>query len=413
MLSYIKYFCENIFNYEYLSGIKKNDRKILNKFIKKSLEKYKYDKTSIYYRRAYIMDIMFTNKNKTYKFFFSIFNQPYLNDYVFNPDLKEIKKFIKSEYDLYDTVMYIKKLTRCSEYFNHLTFNILKSTNSVCISPRLFYTYKNKDVDFINRSKIKKYNTKLTKINGFTFLTDIDLNMYLFDFSNRNKYISERPILINKSERLYNMMINNKIKTKKCIDDAKNGLIRFVYYEINWVIEQVDEIKYFKFNSSEDTMFHRSNVILDFVNYNKTKIVDVIYMETSIEDTCYSDIWVNVENILLDSIKNDIVSNLELECNIITFDSEDCPRVNIQGSYGTCALWSIYLFYLYIFYPSRKEIFSILYKIDIRSRNDILLFFIFFVYKTCKDKIKRVNRIPSIDIDIELSENCTLLEMSK
>ena len=276
MMEDIKLFCDNNFNYEYLSKIKKEDKKVLIKFIRKSLEKYRDDKTSIYYRRAYIMNTMFTNKTKSYKFFFSIFNQPFLNNFVFNSDLKEMKKFIKSKYDLYDTALYIKTITKYSENFNHLTFNIIESTNTVCISPRWFYTYKDTEVDFINRNKLKKYNTKLTTINGFSFLTDLDLSMDLFNPSNNDKYKIERPMLLNNYRSLYNNMIKSTTQTKKCIDDAKQGLIRFVYYEISWIIESISELKYFI--KSQCPMLHRSNVILDFINYNETKIVNVLYI---------------------------------------------------------------------------------------------------------------------------------------
>lgn len=396
MMKDIKLFCENIFNYQFLQNIDKKNKKQLIKFCEKSLEKYDDDKSSIYYRRAFAMYTIFTNSQWSYKFFFSIFNQPYLNNYVFSSDLKEIKSFINSE-NLYNTSLYIKLITSYFEEFNYLTFKIINSTNAVCISPRWFYTYKNSEFTIINKTKKNKYNNTISKINGFTFLTDLDT--YIINKTN------DRQLLRNK----INYLLKNKIKTdeqtKKCVNDAKNGLIRFIYYEISWIIENIDELKYFE--KSSCPMLHRSNIILDFLNYKDTKIVNVLSMESSISQGNLN--WIYVDKLLLDSIKNDIEVNLGLKCNIITFEIEECPIVNIQGNIGTCAIWSLYFFYLYTFYPSRKEIFSMLKNIDIKSRNDILLFFIFFVYKNCKQFIKPTKRIPAINIDIELRNNCNLI----
>lgn len=394
MSSNIKLFCDNIFNYDYLKNIR-TDKKILIKFAQKSLEKYANDKNSIYYRRAFVLKVMLSNLPKTYEFFFAIFNQPYLNKYVYSSNFNEIKSFIKSKYDLYDTVMYIKSITLHSDEFNHLTLEIIDSTNAVCISPRWFYTYTRSEAKIVNKNKVVKYDDKISNFYGFAFLTDLNVNVI-------DKIINERKILTENINGLLQNKIKNDLKTKECINSAKNGSVRFVYYEISWIIENTKNLKYFE--TSGGPILHRSNVILDFVNYKDTKIVDVLYMETSIVD---NPNWYNVEEIFLDSIKNDIRSNLELECNIITFDSESCPRINIQGDYGTCAIWSLYLFYLYTFYPSRLEIFNMLNKINIRSKNDILLFFIFFVYKTCRKFIKRSERVQNIDID--LRNNCTLI----
>lgn len=396
MIKDIKLFCENIFNYQFLENIDDKNKKQLIKICEKSLKKYEKDKTSIYYRRAFVMNTIFKNQERDYKFFFSIFNQPYLNNYVFSSNLKEIKNFIKSDY-LYYTIMYIKNITQHFEEFNHLTLKIINSTNATCISPRWFYTYKKNEFYVINSYKKNKYNDTITKFNGFTFLTDLDTNVISKIKNGERQYLTKyfHSFLKNKTK--------NDAQTKKCIESAKKGLVRFVYYEINWIIEYFSGIKYFL--EPDCPMLHRSHVILDFLNYKETKIVDVLFMETSISEE--NAIWFYAEQLFLDSVKNDIESNLELKCNIISFENEDCPKINIQGVFGTCAIWSLYFFYLYTIYPSRKDIFNMFKNIDIKSRNDILLFFIFFVYENFKGVIKPLKK--DQDIDIELRNNCNLI----
>lgn len=81
---------------------------------------------------------------------------------------------------------------------------------------------------------------------------------------------------------------------------------------------------------------------------------------------------------------------------------------------STCAIWSLYLFYLYIFCPSRKTIYSILREIEMKSRDSILLVFIFFIYINFKKDIEG-QKIRERHYDIEdtveyLKNNSTILK---
>ena len=103
-------------------------------------------------------------------------------------------------------------------------------------------------------------------------------------------------------------------------------------------------------------------------------------METSIEDTKI-DKWYILENIILESIKQDIEVNLGLKCKIITFDMDQCPQINIQGHMRTCALWSLFIFYIYVLYPNRKAIFTTLKNMSSNDRNIVLMMFIYSIYR--------------------------------
>ncbi len=397
-------FCNNIFNYDKLNILKKIENpENKNKLIKlslTSLEKYKNEKDSIYYRRAYILLTILKEQKKDYKFFFALIHQPYLN-FRFLENLSELRKFINSV-NLYKTIIYIKNITNVVDNFNNLTLKILHSSNenfnAVCLAPRWFVTYNYHEFNYINKNRVNKYNTKLTKEYGFTFLTDIDLDVI-------DKIQDGREILKKSKKLFFRNSLKNIKNVKECIEKAKKGLIKFIYYEISWIIEDMIDLQIFL------PSLHRSNVILDFSEYDKTEIVNVLFMETSISEENLN-YWLKAETILIDSVKNDIENNLGLKCNIITFEAESCPRFDIQGEFGTCAIWSLYIFYLYIFCPSRRTIFNLLNEIDIRSRNDILLFFIFFVYKNYQEDVKKSSLKKESDIrDIKkdgkkLRENC-------
>ena len=397
-------FCDNILNYHEINILKKienieNKNKLIQLLLT-SLEKYKNEKDSIYYRRSYVLLTILKEQKKDYKFFFAIIHQPYLN-FSFLENLFEFRNFINSN-NLYKTIIYIKYITNNVDKFNGLTLKILRSSNvnfdAVCLAPRWFVTYNYGEFNYINKNREKKYNTKLSKEYGFTFLTDIDLDII-------NEIEDGRDILKNSKNALFKNSLKNIKNVKKCIEKAKKGLIKFIYYEISWIIENMKELKFFL------PSLHRSNVILDFSDYDKTEIVNVLFMETSITEE-YLYYWLKAETILMDSVKNDIENNLGLKCNIITFEAESCPRFDIQGDFGTCAIWSLYIFYLYIFCPSRRTIFNLLNEIDIRSRNDILLFFIFFVYKNYQEDVKKSlkksdpNTIEVIKDAKKLRENC-------
>lgn len=376
-------FCENILNYRVMYNIKNpHNRKTLLALSNQSLEKYKNMKDSIYYRRAYILQYIFRelveNKldKKSYKFFFRLINQPYLNEYLLPEKRKLIAEFVQTD-NLYKTILYIKSVTQQNR-FEILTLKILKDHLTVCMAPRYFFTYNLKEIDEINKSKTIKYNTQIFEKYGFGFLTDVNVEVI-------SKIRDNRPILTEKlktgglarlwASTRFNMIAND------CIEKAKKGLVKFIYYGVGWLIEKIPQLKVLEPSP------HKSAVILDFTKYEKTKTVDVLFMETSISED-KKELWLEAEIILIDSIKNDIEINFGLKCNIVTFDLENCPRIDIQGSAGTCAIWSLYIFYLYIFYPSRKTIYSILREIEMKSRNSILLVFIFFVYMNFKKDIE-------------------------
>ena len=181
-----------------------------------------------------------------------------------------------------------------------------------------------------------------------------------------------RPILPKKYSALVNNKNQNYERAKKCIENAKKGFVRFVYYEVSLVIEKIPSVNLFV-----ETNIHRSAAILDFGEYDKTKRAKVYAIESSI-DTKQVILWKKVENIINHSLIQDIKVNLGINCDLITYDMDMCPRINIQQELPTCALWSIFLFFIFVFYPNRNNIFTILSKMDHTEKNKVLGFFIYY-----------------------------------
>ena len=293
-------------------------------------------------------------------FYPDIFKADYLNYAVSN--LTEFKMFINSR-DFPSVIMNIKRATGLDYIIDRLNKKVIKSREALCLTPRFFFTYA--------KNEAQTFNTKYKFSNiPFVLLTDIP------SANNKISFPDKRGVLTGLRRRIYyNLSKVKKEQSKKCIEDTiKNGN-NFVYYETNFIIENIPPMVYIL----GDVTYHRAGVILDFRNYKRTKVVDVYYMESSITEGV--PMWILVEDIILESIKQDIEVNLGLRVNIITFDMESCPRIGIQGNIGTCALWSLFLFYAYVLTPNRKAIFEQLKSMSNTSRDILLALFVFSLYK--------------------------------
>jgi hypothetical protein len=75
---------------------------------------------------------------------------------------------------------------------------------------------------------------------------------------------------------------------------------------------------------------------------------------------------------------------------------DSCPRINIQGNIGTCALWSLFIFYAFVLYPNRKDIFETLRGMTPNERNLLLIIFIYTIYSIATVDIKKTIRLSQI-----------------
>jgi hypothetical protein len=291
-------------------------------------------------------------------YFFNMFHAEYL-DFAYK-NIDKVKQFILSD-NLYKTIDFIKRLSTNNIYFDRVSKSILKQNNSICMTPRWFYVYSKKDA--------KKFNSTYEFDNNldFVLLTNVPKN---------DKDVENRPIMSKQRQSLYTKSVDYLKTARDCVTRAIKDKISYIFYEVSFILEDIP----IRTILTPGNQLHRSSVILNFKNYKETGIVDVYYMETSIEDT-QIDQWYILENIILESIKQDIEVNLGLKCNIITFDMDQCPQINIQGDIGTCALWSLFIFYIYVLYPNRKEIFTTLKNMSSNDRNILLMMFIYSIYR--------------------------------
>lgn len=295
-------------------------------------------------------------------FYPNIFRAEYL-DYAVN-NLNEVKKFVNS--DSLEKVIYsIKQLSIKPDFnINIINKRIIKSGEALCISPRFFFAYSKGEEKNFN----KKYKFSDT---AFILLTDVPSS------NDKISFLKERTILNKKSrENMYKRYISTTLESKKCIDNSLKKGVNYVNYEVSFIIDDIPPIEYLvKGNAT----LHRSSVILDFRNYSKTNTVDVYYMETSVKERSYA--WVKFEEIVMEAIKQDIEVNLGYKTNIISFEMDSCPRINIQGDTGNCAIWSLFLFYAYVLYPNRKALFEQLRSMSNTDRDLLLVIFIFSLFR--------------------------------
>jgi hypothetical protein len=142
----------------------------------------------------------------------------------------------------------------------------------------------------------------------------------------------------------------------KCIKDKT----QYIYINLNLAI-------------SADTL-HASNVILDMTDPQSPKLISLESSAGGSEE----EVW--FEFILSSSLKKFAREQLHLQnVQYITFSDEGCPRFSIQEEQDTCAIWSLYLFYLYILNKDRKKIYSALQKLNVNQRHQIIAQFVFFV----------------------------------
>lgn len=382
----IEKFCNDITSYFILDSLDKNDSKffidaseIAYKKIKdREVKKSKDGKTpSIFYRRASTVRLLKEPKN--FGFFFDIYNLPFLN--YLRYDIKGINTFFKDTNRVNKVISEIKRITLYPDKIDFVLKNTITDKNSVCLSPRWFLAYKNSDIKKLNK-KYKPMNNK------WMLLTDIPKPKpkgYEYDFNSRT-VLSKSYISLSKKQ------IGDTTRIKLCIEKAKKGDVRFVYYEISLLIEKIPSITILE----DDETLHRTAAVLDFGEYNKIKKAKVYVIETSIDDKALKS-WKKLEDIINHSLIQDIEVNLGVNCDLITYDMDNCPRINIQENLSTCALWSFFLFFVFIFYPNRSNIYIIFSKMNQLERNKVLGVFIYY-YGTKFDKMINNRKINNIEI---------------
>lgn len=382
----IEKFCNDITSYFILDSLDKNDSKF---FIDVSDIVYKKTKDSevkkskdgetpnIFYRRASTVRLLKEPKN--FGFFFDIYNLPFLN--YLRYDIKGINSFFKDTSRVNKVISEIKMVTLYPDKLDVVLKDTIRDKNAVCLSPRWFFAYKNSDIKKLNK-KYKPMNNK------WMLLTDLPKPKPKgkeYDFNSRT-VLSKSYIALRMKQ------VEDRSRIKLCIDKAKKGDVRFVYYEISLIIEKIPSMTILE----NDENFHRTAAVLDFGEYDKTKKAKVYVIETSINDKELES-WKKLEDIINHSLIQDIEVNLGINCDLITYDMDNCPRINIQEKLETCALWSLFLFFVFIFYPNRRNIYIIFSKMNQLERNKVLGVFIYY-YGTKFDKIINNREIITFEI---------------
>lgn len=374
----LKLFCSNPIYYEGLFSLKPKDKEFLLAAADLSLKKYKG--VGVYGDRATIVKQVFSNKI-TWQGFLKIFKLDYLID---NTKQNNIKQLLADTHLMLNTISYIKTITNKKDDLNILLKSVLHDYKSVCIAPRVLIAYDIKTV--------KKHFTKydVSKIDPTHFM---GVPMIIDDGEWTSVY---RPSTYDKKNAIIKMMENSNIQTLPCIKNAIKNKEMFVYYELNLIIEPISSALYFIDKSN----IHRVGLILSFLKYDINKTVDVFYMESAVVEN--NSLSAQLEQIIFESIKNDLKYNLDIKkVNIISFELEDCPRINIQGRSNTCAIWSLFLFFVFVSTPNRKIIFKTLQSMTQYERDKLLIVFICFVAIHQKISNEKLDSHPTLNYSVD------------
>lgn len=162
----------------------------------------------------------------------------------------------------------------------------------------------------------------------------------------------------------------NISEIKKCIRKH----VDYIYLGVTLFIEK--EIGHLKENG-----IHETNVVLNLTDKNNPLIIS---FEPSLSES--EKLHNRYETIYKNAFVGFATKHLQLHnIHYITLSEEACPRFSIQGANDTCALWSLYLFYVYILNGNRKYIYSRFEKVDVNTRHKVLSQFVYFAYTFCKN----------------------------
>ena len=366
----IEMFCKNNIYYENLQVLDPRARKHLLQYAEKAHQKY--PSGSAFRRKAQVIHTVLSDAPKTAEFFLDVFTQPFGAQ-----SRAQIVKFTRDTRALHDIIENVKQYTlpKHEQVFKNVCQKILGSNHGTCIATRWLFTF---DIDSI-KQEFPTFPDVSVKIRDIEPNWQGEYTHFTVPFGFLPIVMSEMPD--NTPEHrpnLYKLLqagmttytLNNPIKMRECIHTAMANK-SFIFYETNIIIEPIPSLMIF------NPSMHRSLFILNFKNYARTKKIDLYYLESSIAEQ--DSKWVYAEKIILNSVVFDLENNFDLIINIVTFDMDSCPRINIQGIGGTCALWTNFLFYIYALNQDRAIMFKTLQAMNQRERNKALLYFLCFV----------------------------------
>ncbi len=178
----------------------------------------------------------------------------------------------------------------------------------------------------------------------------------------------DRPLLYELGSKIATFNSNSLIHLRQCINDAKKGIVRYVYYDLAYLRDTIPE------ETLTYTSYHATSVILDFEKYNLTGKAGILFFDSSYKH----DVEYNTfSKAVLGGIQFDLKTNIGLNTEIISFNLGLCP--GIQGSGSTCAIWSLFIFYIYVLNPDDRMILQTLYLLDQNERDKILAHFLYYI----------------------------------
>lgn len=346
----MKRFCTNRLYYQDLSDLSQADQKLVIESAKLSLQRH--PESSEHYKNAYVALTYLTNQPFTTKFFTYTIKQPFTSE-----NKRDVEKFIKSKKYLKDAFIYVGMkipehfTTDIQKDFISLTKAIVGNYN-VCSVRRYLFNYSLKQIQ-----KVYPNFPPLT----YGLLPDGLVN------------VLAKPgrKLLKSSFRRERLFPELQQRMRECIDNAKKGVHDFVFYTVGLFLESTSYLRL------KDVFLHSVLCLLDFREYKKHNKARLFIFDSSYsqKDLMRHKMLYNLGR----SVEFDLQHNFNLDIHIMPMETDVC--YNLQGTVGTCLLWTLFVGYLYILNPNMKIILSTLEKMSQPERDKLIAYFLYYSQK--------------------------------
>lgn len=307
----------------------------------------------------------------------TVFIQPFPENFGFDTNLvptDEFRYFTQSN-EIYIVLQMIREITGNSDTLYNFLDLINIPNNTMCLDDVFFFA-----VDVFDLAQFKARELGLSPDEILNMWESGDEDDYIdqlyksmaeqtIPLNCRFSFLisaEDNPIISNMKE-IVNKNIENITRLQNCLSKPHINIMRlnimFVYMKHNYPI--------IKYREGEKLIVHASQLILNIID-KKGYIFDSDYKN----DSKYGGILKDIKDTSLEIfLKHYIDENFILS----RADLDACP--NLQGTAPLCAVWSLYLFLLYLLNPEydRNQIYRILREYSQKERDLFILQFMFYI----------------------------------
>jgi hypothetical protein len=285
------------------------------------------------------------------------FRQPFPINYGKNEKGKPVAEFIQftRSDNIHNIIGLIRHITSKPDFMNNF-LSLLNIEHSICLGSSLLYSVDEKELTelvvkfpYLNRLLISLQNHSEAGIN-FRFSADIDPDY--------NKKLNFYSLMQSKEE--YLEIIN------RCIQE-KYQIIRL---HVAFIIFKSPAS--YRITIPGNYLAHASQIIIDLISKR------AFVLESSI-NTVPSGVY--LESLKDESLEVFLQQYIDPELQVEPINFETCPAIKLQGKSGLCAVWSVYLFLLYILNPdlTRSQIYNIFNEYTQKERDLVILQFLYYI----------------------------------